>query len=623
MLPAPDLHKKMLHSRLEHVTNVADIIAIRDSSADFTLKLNIMEALKARFPDLAFCPLRKPTGFNPATIRLPVGHVKGEGRRPFTVESVFDRDVEVLMRDGIKIYSDVFRPASSSDPGGQVPAIIAWSPYGKDSKGHSYDHMGPFRCGLKLDQTSGYEKFEAPDPADWCARGYAVINPDARGAGFSEGDIAQWGDQEAFDLHDLIDWVSKQPWCNGFVGTAGNSWLAIAQINVAARNPHPALKAIAPWEAATDGYNDFMARGGIPRSGFMRMLYQTMTGNRGAEDGGVMVEKRPLFDEYWATKVIPVENIDLPMYLTASYSTCLHSRGSFETFTKAKSTQKWLRVHHTQEWYDIYRKKNNDELQKFFDRYCKGVSNDWEQTPRLRLSLLGFDGSPAKTIVERVEAAFPVPGTEYRTFFLDATTLSLSLEKPAAESNTSYEAHHLTDCTDFSVRFHEYTEVSGYPVVKLWMSCDEHDDMDVNIQIRKINANGKLLTSLNYPCPVPAEEVADTNVAKFLGCDGMLRASHRVSKEIVDGLPRYKHDRTEKIPPGTIVELEIPLWPIGMVFESGEGIVLRVAGHELRLPELKVLEKKKPVDDNIGRHRIHTGKQWDSCLMLPVIAGRI
>ncbi|KAF5980733.1 x-pro dipeptidyl-peptidase c-terminal non-catalytic domain-containing protein [Fusarium coicis] len=597
-----------------------------------------MEALKARFPDLAFCPLRKPTGFDPATIHLPVGHVKAEGRRPFTVESVFARDVEVLMRDGIKIYSDVFRPASSSDPGGQVPAIIAWSPYGKDSsmpfishihadykqlidtEGHSYDHMGPFRCGLKLDQTSGYEKFEAPDPADWCARGYAVINPDARGAGFSEGDIAQWGDQEAFDLHDLIDWVSKQPWCNGCVGTAGNSWLAIAQINVAARNPHPALKAIAPWEAATDGYNDFMARGGIPRSGFMRMLYQTMTGKRGAEDGGAMVEKRPLFDEYWATKVIPVENIDLPMYLTASYSTCLHSRGSFETFAKAKSTQKWLRVHHTQEWYDIYRKKNNDELQKFFDRYCKGISNDWEQTPRLRLSLLGFDGSPAKTIVERAEAAFPVPGTEYRKFFLDAATLSLSLEKPAAESNTSYEAHHMTDCTDFSVRFHEYTEVSGYPVVKLWMSCDEHDDMDVNIQIRKIDANGKLLTSLNYPCPVPAEEVANTNVAKFLGCDGMLRASHRVSKEIVDGLPTYKHNRLEKIPPGTIIDLEIPLWPIGMVFESGEGIVLRAAGHELRLPELEVLQNKKPTDDNIGRHQIHTGKQWDSYLLLPVIA---
>ena len=41
----------------------------------------------------------------------------------------------------------------------------------------------------------------------------------------------------------------------------GNSWLAISQINVAARCPHPALKAIAPWEAMTDMYGQAAARG--------------------------------------------------------------------------------------------------------------------------------------------------------------------------------------------------------------------------------------------------------------------------------------------------------------------------------------------------------------------------
>lgn len=91
-----------------------------------------MEALKKRFPDLAFCPLQKPSGFAPATIHLPVGHVKAEGRRGFSVDCVFERDVEVRMRDQIKIFTNVFRPSSSSH-GNPVPAIIAWSPYGKDS----------------------------------------------------------------------------------------------------------------------------------------------------------------------------------------------------------------------------------------------------------------------------------------------------------------------------------------------------------------------------------------------------------------------------------------------------------------------------------------------------------
>jgi predicted acyl esterase len=65
--------------------------------------------------------------------------------------------------------------------------------------------MGPYRCGVALERTSGYEKFEGPDPAEWVERGYAIINPDARGAGFSEGDIALWGEQVCrHENHGLI-----------------------------------------------------------------------------------------------------------------------------------------------------------------------------------------------------------------------------------------------------------------------------------------------------------------------------------------------------------------------------------------------------------------------------------
>lgn len=80
-----------------------------------------------------------------------------------------------------------------------------------------------------------------------------------------------------------------------------------------------------------------------------------------------MVSKRPFFDDYWQDKQVKTENIkDLPLYIVASYSSMLHSRGSFETFRNAKSSQKWLRVHPFQEWFDIYRADVNDELQKYF-----------------------------------------------------------------------------------------------------------------------------------------------------------------------------------------------------------------------------------------------------------------
>ena len=102
-----------------------------------------------------------------------------------TVEDgiVCERDVEVRMRDGIRIYIDIYRPEDAVD----IPAIIAWSPYGKRQ---GYLEMPAH--GVPEGTTSPMAKFEGPDPAYWCRYGYAVINPDLRGSGNSEGDISFW-----------------------------------------------------------------------------------------------------------------------------------------------------------------------------------------------------------------------------------------------------------------------------------------------------------------------------------------------------------------------------------------------------------------------------------------------
>jgi predicted acyl esterase len=47
----------------------------------------------------------------------------------------------------------------------------------------------PGRVGVPVARLSGFEKFEAPDPAEWTARGYAIVNVDSRGVYDSEGDI--------------------------------------------------------------------------------------------------------------------------------------------------------------------------------------------------------------------------------------------------------------------------------------------------------------------------------------------------------------------------------------------------------------------------------------------------
>lgn len=568
-------------------------------------------------------------GFQPGSQVLKAGFKRAPGRRQFGVDTIFDRDVEIVVRDGARIFTDVFRPASSeSEP---VPALIPWSPYGKSGTGsQDYDNMAPFRVGIPKERTSGYEKFEAPDPAEWSERGYAVINVDARGAGHSDGIVTYFGDQEAEDIYDVIEWLIKQKWCNGSVVMAGNSWLSLSQINFASRMKHSALKALAPWESFNDFYRHAFSRGGRPHlRKFHAMISGGMAGPEGAEDVFAMTAHRPLYDDYWEEKRIAIENIDgVPVYALASYSSILHTYGSFALFRDSKTNQKWLRVHPYQEWYDIYRDDINDDLQKYFDRFAKGIKNGWDDsTPPVRLSLLGFEsgGGITKTIVERAETSYPLEREELRIFYLDGASGKLFTDRPSAESIITYEAHHLTDSADFTLYFDQQTELAGYSKATVWVSTPDHDDMDVAVQIRKINAQGKPLKHLNYPCPVPEAEVPDVNTAKTLGPQGFLRASHRGtldrSKSSSDVDLFYTHRFFEKIKPGTKVRLEIPLWPIGMVFAPGEGIMFRVSGHDMSLPEIPSCTLTEPDDENVGKTTLHTGGEFDSSIVLPFILG--
>lgn len=113
-----------------------------------------------------------------------------------------------MMRDGTKLCVDIFRPASKENE--RLPALVPWSPYGKTGSGLLLTKEYPY-IGVPGSQTSGLEKFEAPDPADWCARGYAVVQADARGTFNSEGDMYQFGTQVRCPPHLLGIVVAAYP----------------------------------------------------------------------------------------------------------------------------------------------------------------------------------------------------------------------------------------------------------------------------------------------------------------------------------------------------------------------------------------------------------------------------
>jgi putative CocE/NonD family hydrolase len=70
------------------------------------------------------------------------------------------------------------------------------------------------------------------------------------------------GTQEAEDGYDVVEAIAKMGWCNGNVGLAGNSLLAIVQWFIAQLQP-PSLKAIAPWGGCGDLHREQFVRGGI------------------------------------------------------------------------------------------------------------------------------------------------------------------------------------------------------------------------------------------------------------------------------------------------------------------------------------------------------------------------
>jgi putative CocE/NonD family hydrolase len=154
---------------------------------------------------------------------------------------------------------------------------VAWSPYGKSGRGFFNLDLVPGRVGVPQSRLSGYEKFEAPDPAEWTSRGYAIVNPDVRGAYDSQGNIRWWCSDEGRDGYDVTEALAVMPWCNGSVAFVGNSWLAISQWFIAAQRP-PHLKCIAAFEGASDIYRELICRGGVPQRAFLDFLADQLCG---------------------------------------------------------------------------------------------------------------------------------------------------------------------------------------------------------------------------------------------------------------------------------------------------------------------------------------------------------
>lgn len=157
---------------------------------------------------------------------------------PPRYEVTVDRKVMIPMADGTRLAADIYRPRAD----GTFPAIVERTPYNREES------------VILRTQTPQY----------MAQRGFVFVVQDVRGRFGSEGTWYPfvddgWGERQ--DGYDTIQWVARQPWCNGKVATAGGSYAGQTQMFLAPTRP-PALVACFVREAASTLAEQWVYRGG-------------------------------------------------------------------------------------------------------------------------------------------------------------------------------------------------------------------------------------------------------------------------------------------------------------------------------------------------------------------------
>ena len=153
-------------------------------------------------------------------------------------------DVMVEMRDGVRLATDVYRPAAAdgAPAPGRFPAILGRT---------SYDKSNPV---LWVEPVAKF----------FTRHGYVTVVQDLRGRGRSEG-VGQYfhcaNVNEGMDGYDTIEWIAGQAWSNGRVGMTGSSHGGIVQ-NMAALYRPPHLAALWVDVAPTSAFVSMSREGG-------------------------------------------------------------------------------------------------------------------------------------------------------------------------------------------------------------------------------------------------------------------------------------------------------------------------------------------------------------------------
>jgi len=542
-----------------------------------------------------------------------------------------EENVMVEVRDGVKIAVDVYRP----DAEGKFPGLLAMSPYGKISQ--VYPETPPQPFGKSIFEAS----CESGDPFYFAKRGYVFVIADHRGTGDSEGAMIGVMDaKEGEDGHDVVEWMARQPWCTGKIGTAGICYFSNTQLQIAITQP-PHLTCIAPWEIFGDDlYNHGMYDGGV----LSLFWYGLYTGTYPARCGYAiknvkswMIENTPpeelrrLVDEACADPRLraypylyhllkyPEKNpilfdlmlnpLDGPFYRERSFGEkldrvqvpayvggpCFSFFGLPQIYVWNKlKVPKKLRLY-TEMGYRPW-KGDHDELLRWYDYWLKGLETGIMDEPDVRYFTDGIEKW-------HTASEFPCENTQYVNFYFNS--LGRLMTTPEMDNNypDSFVQEPLTvsekrnRVTYLSAPLPEDLKVVGGAQVKFYASID-YTNTTWRVQLREHGSR--------QMAPLGS---------------GWLRAAHRAIDEERTTKFEVVHDHTKDVPvvPGEICEYVVQLRPCAHIFRAGTQIELEISSIDIPTdPDTYDIMWHLCECETIC-HRIYRDAEHQSCIRLPVV----
>jgi putative CocE/NonD family hydrolase len=584
-------------------------------------------------------------------------------REPEYENYIWEKDVMVTMRDGVRICADIYRP----DAEGKFPVLLGIAPHNKDLQTPPVSEAGPSQpAWSKL----WYGVMEGGDTKFFTSRGYVHVVANPRGIGKSEdgGEIFDVAIGGKYDSYDLIEWLAVQPWCDGNVGMVGISAFAGNQIHAAAMQP-PHLKAIFPYDTNAVysnqlfGYRSFY-QGGIPHLMFyfldpigvihqhkglpgelpphLEKLWQEAMENRDykvyANLYNILTQKGQVhpaifylllhpYDTYEAIEYAEerFKKIKIPFYTgsgMANYTYKMHIQGCQDLYANVESEYKKMVLTgpamSERPWHSLH-----GEILRWYDFWLKGIDTGLFNEPPVKYWVMGANEW-------RYGEDWPLPETLWTKFYLN-TWERLRTEPFRPHSRDSFDepdafvqmAPTITNKIEklryLSEPLPEDTLVTGPIVLKLFASIDQ-DDTTWIVTLKDVGPDVSVMTAREGETEMP-------NLPERELTRGWLKASLK-AKDPERSKP-YKpfhyltKDKEEKIVPGEIVEYDIEIIATSNMFKEGHRICLEIACAD-QATGVAGLTNVEYIANHICTtrttlHKIYHSEKYPSHLLLPII----